>query len=297
MLRRLTLYRFQNHTRTTITFDPQVTTIIGSNGRGKSSILRALRWVMTNKPSGDGFIQKGSDHTKVVLDLDDHRIVRKKGPGCNEYRLDGKVYKAFAAKVPDPIAEIVNVDLINFQTQHAPLFWFGLSAGQVAKELNAVVNLDLIDQSLANLNVELRKTKLSVELTRDRVKSLKVRRKELAGVKTADHELTQLEQLYQSIEDRKARINHWTGIRDQWQTHVLHAKTASRRQSECSRLVQVGKALESRLERYERLESLCRKIQQEQERLEQVEEALAKTTKQINKLTKGKCPTCGKELQ
>ena len=92
-------------------------------------------------------------------------------------------------------------------------------------------------------------------------------------------------------------IEHWSSIRDQWRTYATVVKTASKRLSECSRLVQAGEVLQSRLERKEALETLRDKILQEQGRLEQAEAGLKKTTKQINKLTKGICPTCGKVLK
>ncbi len=51
-LESLTLKNFQKHKALYLQFDPHVTTIVGDNEVGKTTVLRAIRWVCFNDPSG-----------------------------------------------------------------------------------------------------------------------------------------------------------------------------------------------------------------------------------------------------
>lgn len=162
MITKLRLRNFQCHEDLRLKLDA-VTTIIGNSDRGKSSILRGLRWVLTNKPNGTAFIKQGEKEAKVSVWIDDKKVVRGKGKK-NLYQYDGETYTAFGNDVPEPIADFINVkDSINFQTQHDPPFWFTESAGGVAKNLNAIVNLESIDETVSQINKDIRSSRADLK--------------------------------------------------------------------------------------------------------------------------------------
>lgn len=150
MLERVRLDNFQKHKK----FDFElgaVTTLVGQSDAGKSAILRAIRWACTNKPRGSAFIKYGEKQTTVRLLLDGSTIKRSTGK-VNSYSLDKQEFKAFGTNVPDTIADHLNLDEeLNFQSQHDPVFWFSLSAGEVAKRLNAIADLEVIDRCLSDI--------------------------------------------------------------------------------------------------------------------------------------------------
>ena len=195
MLERIRLLNFQKHRDLKIRFDPRVTTIVGTSDAGKSSVLRALRWVTRNKPSGDAFVRDGEGQCSVSLWLDDQRITRIKGKGVNEIRVGGKknglipetpcqigVFEAFGSELPEPVERLCNLGEVNFQQQHDSPFWFSLSAGQVSKELNTVVNLDVMDRTLANVASALRKARSVADVCSNRVREVEEKQKELEWV-------------------------------------------------------------------------------------------------------------------
>src|ERR1700722_3931133 len=98
MISHITLRNFQCHRRFSADLN-SLTMFVGISGQGKSSILRALLWLATNRPSGDSFIRRGAKFTKVKVVVDDHTIVRKKGKGVNCYILDGKRFDAMGRDV------------------------------------------------------------------------------------------------------------------------------------------------------------------------------------------------------
>ena len=178
---------FQVHQNKVIRLDPSVTVIIGPTDSGKSSIIRALRWLAVNKPQGDSFVPWNGNRTaKVKLFVDGRWVVRRKGKGVNSYSLDGKTFKAFgSSNVPAEIAELLNIGQINFARQHDNPFWFMQSPGEASRELNSIINLSLIDQTMANLARWLRTAKTEVDISKNRLKEAREEKQKLAWIKEA----------------------------------------------------------------------------------------------------------------
>lgn len=192
----LEITNFQNHEYLKITFDPELTTIIGPSDVGKSAILRALRWVCLNVPSGVAMLKDGSDGSECALSIDGHIIDRlRKSDGTNTYKLDGQEYKAFGTGVPDAIQKLLCVDSINFVGQKEPDFWFSLSPAEVSRQLNAVVDLGVIDEANENIGKRMWQCQEAVRVTTALLDDLKVKRADAAWVLVADVGLKEIEGL------------------------------------------------------------------------------------------------------
>ena len=166
---RLQIQNFQRHEQLRLKLDESIVAITGQSDVGKSSVLRALRWLATNRPRGDGFVRDGGERTSVKIRVDGKTVERVRGKGENTYTVDGKVLEAFGTDVPEEIANLLNLGPENFQGQHDPPFWFCLTAGEVAKQLNKIVDLELIDQATARIATKLRKCKARVEVVESRL--------------------------------------------------------------------------------------------------------------------------------
>ena len=82
MIKSLELFNFQSHAHTLIEFSDGVNIISGTSDSGKSAILRALRWVIRNEPSGLGVVswwvfkgKRQKEDCKVILTLDDDKDI------------------------------------------------------------------------------------------------------------------------------------------------------------------------------------------------------------------------------
>jgi DNA repair protein SbcC/Rad50 len=200
MLEEIRLRNFQKHGKLRIKFDPRITVIAGKTEAGKSSIIRALRWVCQNVPSGKAFIGRfgKAPFASVKLVLDGGRsIIRKRSNGgdTNIYRLDGQVSKAFGSAVPAPIDRRLSLSDWSFQSQHDAPFWFTESTGQVARNLNEVVNLTLIDNVLGIIASEVRDAKATERVCEARVQEANEERRALRWVVGFEEALTGLEAL------------------------------------------------------------------------------------------------------
>lgn len=201
MLESLTLKNFQAHSSLKLKLDPHVTTVIGPTDSGKSAIIRALRWVCRNRPGGDEFLKHGEDKVSVTLRFDGGRKLRRTRAGTrtNTYLLDGSVFRAFGATIPDPVVDALKLDDINFQGQHDAPYWFGENDGAVARKLNAVVNLGIIDETLARCAQRLRSARSETEVTEKRIAQAREDIAKCADAEEFDARVVLLEQKHKAV--------------------------------------------------------------------------------------------------
>lgn len=193
MLKELRIQNFQKHKKLKIPLDDKITTIIGPSDTGKSSILRAIRWVMYNKPTGSNFIKKDSEFAKVSLLAEENIITRKRSKKDNLYTLNDNSFAAFGNDVPEIISKTLNISDLNFQNQHEAPFWFNLSSGEVSRQLNSIINLGIIDSTLSYLDSKKRKSGSVINVIEERLQEMHNKKKTLSFLKDMKTELTDLE--------------------------------------------------------------------------------------------------------
>ena len=156
MIKSLSISNFQSHKLTHLSFDKGVNAIIGESDKGKSSIIRALLWAITNKPDGNAFRSTWGGETKSIIEIDNYTITRIKGKE-NIYLLKSNIskkqieFKAFGTSVPEEIKSILNIDAINVQRQMDSHFLLKSSPGEVGRIINKAVKIDVIDKSIKNI--------------------------------------------------------------------------------------------------------------------------------------------------
>lgn len=297
-LERLEFWSFQCHEHFRVDFDPHCTVFVGSSDSGKSSILRCLRWLSTNRPAGTAFIRKGAKNCRAVLHLDGNRVVRERGDE-NYYVLgpgngEGK-FKAFGNEVPQSIADLLNVSDVNFQLQHDAPFWLSLTPGQAAKELNVVFSLDLIDHALSNAGTIVRKATASVEVSKERLQTARARRKELAWVPSMVSDLERVESRFIAAQESQEMARRLAVLTEAWKSLEEASVTAVSRADAAESVVQkAGEAAEAE----RRAEELGTLVQQWQQ-LEKVRCEERTNGERIQReLSKVKtCPLCGTAIR
>jgi DNA repair exonuclease SbcCD ATPase subunit len=153
MIEQLTIQNFQSHKDSTLNFDPGVNVIIGNSDSGKTAILRALRWLINNRPLGNEFRSNWGGETVVAIETDNETIslsIDDKGKD-KTYNWDGSEFKAFGTDIPEEIKQALNISEINLQTQFDQPFLLSSSPGEIAAHFNKIAHIDQIDK--ANRNV------------------------------------------------------------------------------------------------------------------------------------------------
>ncbi len=207
MIEKIQIRNAGPHKKLDITFSPLVNSIIGRNAAGKSWILRAIRWVVRNKPAGDSIINWNADKAAVRLTIDKNKITRTRGKGINTYKLNkGKPYKAFRNEVPKDIEKIINLSDINFQGQHEAPFWFCETPPEVSRQLNAIVNLEVIDKTLSNIGSTIRESQTTIKIVNDRLEKATVQLTSLTYVEQMDEDLKRVENLQKQHQAKTAAL-------------------------------------------------------------------------------------------
>jgi len=151
------LDNFQSHQHTEIVPDAGITLITGSSDSGKSSLVRALRWVFFNRAPKGNFMLDRKGITKVTIIYDTGDIlIREKGSKTNQYQLNDQIYKALKSDVPSEISSFHKITLDNCQWQHPHYFLLDETPGNVARRLNEVADLSIMDESLKVVNALVR---------------------------------------------------------------------------------------------------------------------------------------------
>jgi DNA repair exonuclease SbcCD ATPase subunit len=195
MIKNLRIRNFQKHKKLDIELDPNITCIVGATDTGKSSIIRAIKWVCTNHPSPDQFIRNGTEFVSVQLDIDENTVKRKKTKKENSYVVNGdKEFKAIRTDVPEEISSLLNISSVNFQSQHDSPFWLSNSPGEVSRQLNNVINLDRIDNLMSEASSRVRKKKIELQLVEERITEKRKQIQKYSKIDDLNSALLQIEE-------------------------------------------------------------------------------------------------------
>ena len=157
MIDRVRIVNFQSHEKSTLDLLPGVNVIVGSSDTGKSVVMRALLWAVTNRPSGGSFVshwarnEKGKQEKicRVVISKGKIKAERIRTEDTNGYALDGEEFEAVRTDVPEQVADFFNLSEVNIQRQMDSPFLLSATPGEVARFFNRTIKLDEIDRCLS----------------------------------------------------------------------------------------------------------------------------------------------------
>ena len=172
MITKLYLRNFQAHEDSYLELHPGVNVITGENDKGKSSIVRFIRWMAMNRPLGDSIIRDGQTEVEgtlcVMNDGQEIPITRLRSKSKNIYKLDvpeEATFEAFGSDPPEHIRSILQLDDLNYQDQFDPYFLVTQSPGQVATFIRYHTDLDVIDKTIMSSTSKLREVKNQIAQT------------------------------------------------------------------------------------------------------------------------------------
>ncbi len=298
----LHLKNFQIHKDRLIEFSEGLNTIIGDNDHGKTAIIRCFRWIALNRPRGDSFIRRlGSTNTLAKFSsghllMDGHTIVRYRGPKGNYLRLDTRKYQAMGGTVPEDVTNLLNIGPANIQSQHDPSWWFSKTPGEVGKELNAIVNLGLIDQTLANIGSQVRKNRTIVQVSKERLLDARERKRSLCWILEADANLTILERLEGDLIDLNDRQNRLQSLLTQIDSLEQNITTIQETLPPLEKLIKMMEGIESHQHLCDRLQGKIAEVEKWLQAVQLEEKQIEVIQQTIQKKYKHQCPLCGNRL-
>lgn len=311
MIKQLSISNFQSHKKTTLEFSEGISVIIGQSDSGKSAILRALNWVINNKPGGEAFRSNWGGDTEVILELEDEgevlRYRTKKVPNgyqihypAKEKKKTGKVantFRSFGQNVPEEIKQIINFSSLNLQGQHDAPFLLALSGGEVAKYLNQIVNLDKIDSSLSNIGKLLRKEQTDLKHKEDDYNESNIKLKEYNWIDEAEGYLEELELFERNLKHKNEKASKLTRYINGLITideQLTELPDLTKYALQVEKLLDDQRVLVLKKTKLIKLQDKLKWIRECEEQIE-FEEGLLKTNeKEFKQLMPQQCPLCGK---
>jgi len=166
MLKKISIQNFQSHKKTELDLVDGINVIYGLSQSGKSAILRALNWIIFNRPSGYRFHSHFSDEpTKVSVEIDDSQVSYIKSDKETNYKLDKKKFSSFGTSIPNDIRNLFNLSSINFANQIDPPFLVTSTPGEIGKIFNQITKAEQVDLWISKLTTKINKSNTIIELT------------------------------------------------------------------------------------------------------------------------------------
>lgn len=308
MIKKLIIKNFQSHKLTVLKFSPEVNVIVGNSDSGKTSILRALNWVIHNRPSGTAFQSTWGGKTRVTIYTENGFVSRIRSSTDNIYKMkrNRKMYRYTTPgqQVPKLIQKELNFDPVNIQRQFDAPFMLCLSPGERAKEFNKIVRLDIMDRVNVNLNRKLRNEKNTIETREEIVRALQRRRVddlalekiklnteklkakqfELKDLKTVMKNLTKLIEEYQKLKDELGKA----------ESKVKNIGLAEKEVRDLEKMMDDIFLLQQQLEDLETMTSQLKNLEEEEK---QKQNDIQIAIKRLDSITPEICPICGKPIK
>ena len=213
MIASIRLINWEGHRNSYIVFSEKTNGIIGSSDCGKSSIMKAMSWVLTNRPLGDSFRSTwGGDTIIEVVTTDGHTVRRVQTNNANKYFVDNLELKAFGTNVPDEVIQCLNMSDLNIAKQFSSFCLLSETAGEVSRKLNKAANLDKIDHCLSSVASEIKETKQRLKATEVQVGELYTKLQEFTGLQERGKQIELLEVLIQQCEQDSVDIKYLSDL-------------------------------------------------------------------------------------
>jgi DNA repair protein SbcC/Rad50 len=210
MIVSLQLFNFQSHKKTQINLSPGVNVIVGLTDAGKTGIIRGLRWLAYNRPSGTEFRSHWGGETRVIGTFDNCTIERSRDKK-NTYTIDGTELEAVKLDVPTEVAKALRFDEICFGFQFDTPFLLGATAGDVAQHFNRLAHLDIIDNANSNVQSWYRQIEQDIRSDECRLQELVAALSAFSDLDELEIKIVQLENLERQ---RTAKLNEQECLRN-----------------------------------------------------------------------------------
>ena len=228
MLEKIEIKNFQSHQATALNLSPNVNTLQGNSDCGKSAVMRALSWLVFN-PAGDYFISDWAKRGKtitapceVTLSVNGHKVTRRRDKDFNGYILDDQVFEATRNSVPPQVMSVLGLGEVNVQRQLDPPFLLSMSAGDVSRYINSLVNLTRIDKWTTAVNGRTRSLQQQVESGKQQVEKQQAEVDSYAYVENLEEvskKMTEIENKVVSLSNESSALEN--SVSDWEKEHIV----------------------------------------------------------------------------
>lgn len=308
-IQKLTLDNFQSHKHTELLFSDGFTCIVGKTRSGKSSVVRALQFLLYDTWSTSFIRKKKTSVTVTALLSTGVTVARSKGEKVNRIVVtqpDGteQVFENFGVASPPAVKALLQVSPVridhdtavdvNIADQDEPAFLLSESAPMKTKYLNRLTGAHILDAARRTASTELTRVQTSLaQASAQRDATLR----DIAASTVSDTLRAQAQEYSKHAESIVARYNTLAALQETRQK-ITELRAALTHKTDLLNCVAKRVAVLDMCEKRLSLVDTCMKAQTIKARLEsllakQIENgrALAALAAKITV-----CPTCGSML-
>ena len=259
MIAKVEIENFQSHKNTVLEFVPGTNVVIGESDAGKSAIFRAINWVITNRPLGDGFRSDWGGDTRVVIYTAEGDVIERiKTATKNLYIVNGKPLTAFGSEVPEQVSEILRMDEANIQSQMDVPFLLAVSPGEAARLLNKAASIDDIDYTISNLRGECQKVSNDIKFNEGKLKDYQKQIKQYDNLPELEEKLERVEEAEKELEKYEQKLAKLTRL----VAEVIRIQTELEKTKNIQQMTQKFEQILSRYNDYEEQRRRLDKLEQ-----------------------------------
>jgi exonuclease SbcC len=214
-------HNFQSHAHTEILY-ADFTGIVGPSDKGKSALIRGIRWGLYNEPSGTEFIRHGQKECYVHHFFSDGTSIKRlRSDKENYYELynaDGTVMHLEAFGV-GPVGEVVEFhgmrevqffgekQSLNLCMQLSQPFFLAENPIMKAVVIGKLANTDVVDVTIKNTDSEIRETKARAKKIKDDLSKNKEELKALKNLGKMERDIAWLEGSLKKMNELSSKLN------------------------------------------------------------------------------------------
>ncbi|HHV19601.1 MAG TPA: AAA family ATPase [Thermoanaerobacterales bacterium] len=230
LIKSLKLKNFQSHKESQIDFAEGLTVIIGQTDQGKSSIVRALKWVLYNEPRGTDFITAGSKLCRVMIEMENGSIIIRERDGQrNRYILikngEEQIFEGFGNSVPLEIIRAhgipkIHIDrdttsAVNLAEQLEAPFLISESGSNRAKALGRLVGIHIIDAAQRTTLKDLVDAQQRHKLLEKDIAALKDELAIYKDIEVIAEKISCLKNILEKLKQKRLRLSKLTQLKQE----------------------------------------------------------------------------------
>lgn len=272
-IERLVIKGFQSHVGTELTFHPGLNVITGPSDSGKSAIIRALWWLLYNRPLGMDYITIGTNSAEIRLILSDGREIRRfrttRSPGGYGIMYTSgdrnAEFTGFGTAVPPAVTEVHRMPMVTLAGEDLSLNIARQFDTPLLLGTSNTVNLALLDtltrnnqafaviRGLRSREDELRRSQGLLVASLERIRELKSIASSIAALLPAVSELAaalaRVKDDVQMLDRVRSVYERWANLSAALPNSDLEG-AAALLDAAVSMLISEASGLEAEIERY-----------------------------------------------
>ncbi len=230
-IKKLDLINFQSHKFTSLELADGLNVIVGPSDNGKTSILRAIRWVLFNEPQGMSMLRNNEDFVSVRIYFNnDYSVERKRSKKENLYIIynekTGEVqeFNSLRTGLPPEVLHVMKIKKVtldkandinfNIQFQHDGPFMFSFTATQKSALIGKMYKLDVVDKAIDDTNKDIKSQKSDIKRINEEIKDLDEKILVYANIEKEEKLLKDREQITRRVEESVEKLNFLNKIKE-----------------------------------------------------------------------------------